>query len=771
MKKMKKVFCALLAMVMVAGVCMIPTEAAEGASTPRETIQAKIDAAEDGATVCLLGKEFGGEDYTWWDGEPVVISKNVTLELLDCNIESLEHFPVFKVESGATFTIMGYRAEIKNALLSTEQESIYDNETLKQIGLFEVEENAKLIVTSGDYNAGYKMFTDNSAGEIVINDGSFDAAYEMFAANTACTITINGGWYKMIPEGNYTIPDWTFMGESRWDDGYYCLMSAIGLGIPVDDIEMPPVEKTYELPVRVTNRAGYAIENVEVQAGYEKCFDAERPYYSFDKAVAGDKYTVSGSKAIIPRIEAGETIWVKFATVIPMEMSGKRISFECQANIIVNGESVDEQSGGTGWFCAHQMTVDTRNSISETEVSKSIANVTAVKKQETETAVKGEVLKLVQDYWIEEEISEERMSVEEINKVSDGFFSGDLIKAELVLKEMAAEQVASSDKTILEEKASSELGSNVRLRYLDLSLLIQCAGEELGTIGTLTEEMAITVAIPDEMKADGGMYKILRSHNGEVAVLDTTVNKDGTITFKTDRFSTYALAYVGKVNVVEDTKTEETVKKETQNVVEQIVAGTVADSVVDEKTAEKVTEAVNGGKTVSAEIVVVKVPENEIAQVEQKAIEEKVTAELGVDAKVQYLDVSIMLMAGDEELGTLNELKEEITITVAIPDELKAEGRIYKVIRNHDGEITVLDTIVNEDGTISFKTDKFSTYALAYADAETTNTNPVIKPTTPSTDSKAPQTGDNSSVMVYVAICLVALAAIVVTKKRNAFVK
>ena len=247
-----------------------------------------------------------------------------------------------------------------------------------------------------------------------------------------------------------------------------------------------------------------------------------------------------------------------------------------------------------------------------------------------------------------------------------------------------------------------------------------------------------------------------------------------------------------KVTIVEDKKTEEAVQQETQKVVADIVAGNVSNSVVDEKTAEKVTEAINSGQTVTAEIIVKEVEQNEIAQNEQNAIEEKVTSVLGADAKVQYLDVAIVLKAGEEELGTLNELEEEITITVAIPEELKAEGRTYKVIRNHDGEITVLDTVVNEDGTISFKTDCFSTYALAYADEEETgiNPNPDNKPTTDgkkdtntntnantnrsdktAPDEQGPQTGDNSSVMIYVVICFVALATVVVTKKKNLFAK
>lgn len=327
----------------------------------------------------------------------------------------------------------------------------------------------------------------------------------------------------------------------------------------------------------------------------------------------------------------------------------------------------------------------------------------------------------------------------------------------------------------------STIGDVLGTEYLNGSK--QDAGEFLGWStqpnGTIMDKNVQFLTGYKEMITSVDLYEVYEETEGEKVPEDTTKPGDTTKPEDTTKPG-------------EDKKTAETVQQETQSVVEQIVAGTVADSVVDEKTAEKVTEAMNNGKSVTSEIVVKEVEPNEIAQDEKNAIEEKVTAELGADAKVQYFDVSIVLKAGDEELGTLNELQEEITITVAIPDELKAESRVYKVIRNHNGEITVLDTIVNEDGTISFKTDRFSTYAIAYADKEETNTNPNLgtpstdnnKDTntntntntnqsnkTPSTDSKVPQTGDNSSVMLYVTICLVALAAVVVTKKRNVFAK
>ncbi len=257
-------------------------------------------------------------------------------------------------------------------------------------------------------------------------------------------------------------------------------------------------------------------------------------------------------------------------------------------------------------------------------------------------------------------------------------------------------------------------------------------------------------------------------------------------------YEVYENEWMEEVTVVEDKKTEETVYQETQKVVQDILNENVSDSVVDEETAKKVSEAKGKGQEVTAEIVVKEMNTEEIAQNDKAVIEDKVTSVLGEDAKVQYLDVTIVLKADDEELGTLNKLEEEITITVAIPEELKAEGRTYKVIRNHNGEVTVLDTVLNDDGTISFKTDRFSTYALAYADEEGTGTNPnpgntpseggsapsegTTKPSAddnkdsnkkPSTDVKAPQTGDNHSVVMYVIICLVAVAAIVVANKKK----
>ncbi len=86
----------------------------------------------------------------------------------------------------------------------------------------------------------------------------------------------------------------------------------------------------------------------------------------------------------------------------------------------------------------------------------------------------------------------------------------------------------------------------------------------------------------------------------------------------------------------------------------------------------------------------------------------------------KYLDISVLVKAGTT-IRNLHELDEEITLTVKVPEDLPEvkEGytRVYYILREHDGKVEVLKTVLSEDGTeLSFATDKFSTYALAYED-------------------------------------------------------
>ena len=171
----------------------------------------------------------------------------------------------------------------------------------------------------------------------------------------------------------------------------------------------------------------------------------------------------------------------------------------------------------------------------------------------------------------------------------------------------------------------------------------------------------------------------------------------------------------------------------------------------------------------------------------------------------QYLDISLfkyMTVNGSQQAGVaLRTTKNALTISVAVPDALintnSAVNRTYCIVRRHDGAITVLDAAFDAASkTLTFKTDRFSDYAIAYKDTAVpgsgsnpssnnssndseTKKNEVAAPTPaptpastskPSTITAMPQTGDTSNPTLYVVLLvasLLGLAVVFVCKKRN----
>ena len=171
----------------------------------------------------------------------------------------------------------------------------------------------------------------------------------------------------------------------------------------------------------------------------------------------------------------------------------------------------------------------------------------------------------------------------------------------------------------------------------------------------------------------------------------------------------------------------------------------------------------------------------------------------------QYLDISLfkyMTVNGKQQDGVaLHTIKNVLTISVAVPDALintnSAVNRTYCIVRNHDGAITVLDAAFDAASkTLTFKTERFSDYAIAYKDTAVpgsgsnpssnnssndseTKKNEVAAPTPtpipastskPSTITAMPQTGDTSNPTLYVVLLvasLLGLAVVFVCKKRN----
>lgn len=210
----------------------------------------------------------------------------------------------------------------------------------------------------------------------------------------------------------------------------------------------------------------------------------------------------------------------------------------------------------------------------------------------------------------------------------------------------------------------------------------------------------------------------------------------------------------------------ESVTSEVGKIVDAIVSGNVTAEMKDKYSSElidAIKTEIEAGNKISTEIVATVVTEDKV----DAGTAADIKKNLGENGKLaQYLDLTVMVKSvsadgTEKELGALKELDKEITITIVIPKNLVQDGREFFVLRNHDGKVDKLALSKNADGSFSFKTDRFSTYALAYKD---------VKTTTSGTNNIAPNTGDNSNIMLYGAAALMAAVVLAVSKKKS-FVK
>lgn len=137
---------------------------------------------------------------------------------------------------------------------------------------------------------------------------------------------------------------------------------------------------------------------------------------------------------------------------------------------------------------------------------------------------------------------------------------------------------------------------------------------------------------------------------------------------------------------------------------------------------------------------------------EQKAIEK----ELGNKKIGTFLEIDL-----SKKVGTIETAVSETTGLIAVTFELPKElvntndkvDRTYSVMRYHDGKVDILDAKYNaEKGTITFETDKFSTYAVVYEDTAV---------------ETVPKTGDTTNIAMYVMLLVGGAGLILVASKKQ----
>ncbi|MCR5402646.1 MAG: InlB B-repeat-containing protein [Butyrivibrio sp.] len=89
---------------------------------------------------------------------------------------------------------------------------------------------------------------------------------------------------------------------------------------------------------------------------------------------------------------------------------------------------------------------------------------------------------------------------------------------------------------------------------------------------------------------------------------------------------------------------------------------------------------------------------------------------------VSFFDFHIMKTA-DGTTSEINSTATELEVELPIPEQYMKQGRKFYIIREHNGEVDVLQDIGIDPTTVTFKTDRFSQYALAY---EAVNVNKLI---------------------------------------------
>ena len=89
---------------------------------------------------------------------------------------------------------------------------------------------------------------------------------------------------------------------------------------------------------------------------------------------------------------------------------------------------------------------------------------------------------------------------------------------------------------------------------------------------------------------------------------------------------------------------------------------------------------------------------------------------------VSYFDFVIM-KTSDGDTTIIDNTSKALEVVVPIPSEFRKKGRKFVVIRNHNGVVDILENLSDSAEQVTFRTDRFSQYAIAY---EVVDTNKLV---------------------------------------------
>ena len=143
-------------------------------------------------------------------------------------------------------------------------------------------------------------------------------------------------------------------------------------------------------------------------------------------------------------------------------------------------------------------------------------------------------------------------------------------------------------------------------------------------------------------------------------------------------------------------------------------------------------------------------------------------------------DYDVFLIAGDgpdvELIARVTEFPAELELKFDISSASKVEAgkmRIWKAIRIHDGEAEALSVVDNGDGTLTAKSNKFSTYILTYEDVEEgAGAAGEVEATTPETGASTAATSAASNLAATMVLAtIVGIVTMIAFEKKFIFKK
>lgn len=256
--------------------------------------------------------------------------------------------------------------------------------------------------------------------------------------------------------------------------------------------------------------------------------------------------------------------------------------------------------------------------------------------------------------------------------------------------------------------------------------------------------------------SDCGKYYADAECTKEITLADTVVAAtghsyvDGVCTVCGDKIATSTPSVdptkpVEEVTVGVDQDSAAQLNEETGKVVDEIIAGT--STAVSKETADAVNTAINEGKTISTAV--------EFQNTQPSKDDSKKAFDLlgTTDSIAQFFDLSIVIKADGQAVGNIEQLSKPMTFQIAIPADLVKENREYFIIRIHNGVAEKLPATLLDNGMLSFQTDRFSTYALAYTDS-------VAEDTDKEEVSEVPETGENNQIAIWFALLAFSFAGV-----------